>query len=336
MDNFVVLDDDSDDDIDEKNMVIVDLTDSPNPKRCRVEESEAVNEDRDENQTSLEQQNLVPSSSVEDVVPEESRKRKALDVLHGSVEESASDNRLDAKDDPVPSPEKPSAPDKTNENPFAKFAFGASTALESRVENLTRATWQQHSSLTRTTKRPNLSLKSDGDNENSDAPKTNHACSKDEKKKEKEFVKMKDHPPEVQVRVTRKWHSMADPLASLEDRRYQVLLAARLHARCQEPTVRKAIQKLREHFESRSQTTITVDEMAKSDPEELAVHISSLQFYNVKARQIVKAAQEIQSWHEGVVPEDELSLLRITGIGKTFADLLAFVNTREAHERLPE
>ena len=73
--------------------------------------------------------------------------------------------------------------------------------------------------------------------------------------------------------------------------------------------------------------------MAKSDPEELAVHISSLQFYNVKAKQIVTAAQEIQSRHGGIVPEDEFSLLQITGIGKTFADLLAFVNTSEAHER---
>ena len=61
---------------------------------------------------------------------------------------------------------------------------------------------------------------------------------------------MKDHPPQEQMRIVRKWHSMADPLASVEHRRYQVLLAARLHARCQEPTTRKAMQKLREHFVS--------------------------------------------------------------------------------------
>ena len=333
MDNIVVLDDDSDDDLDKKTIGIVDLTASPEPKEHRGEESEAVNDDGDEQQTSLAQKNAVPSSSVDDVVPEETRKRKALDVLCGSGEESTDATKPSStSEDQIPSPEKPSTPPKMKENPFAKFAFGASSALESRLGNSTSATWQQHSSLTRTTKK--AGSKADQSDENDSAPKKNHACSKDEKKKEKEFVKMKDHPPEVQERVTRKWHSMADPSASLEDRRYQILLAARLHARCQEPTVRKAIQKLREHFESRSKTTITVDEMAKSDPEDLAVHISSLQFYNVKAKQIVKAAQEIQSQHGGIVPEDELSLLQITGIGKTFADLLAFVNTREAHERL--
>ncbi len=336
MDNIVVLDDDSEDGLEEKTIGIVDLTESPEPQRCRGEESEAFNDDRDEEPTSLAQKNEIPSNSAGHIVQEETRKRKALDVLCGPGEESVDAIKSSSnKEDHALSPEKPSTPPKTKENPFAKFAFGAtSTSFESRLGNHTSATWQQHSSLTRTMKRPNNDSKASGDDEKDAAPKKNHACSKDEKKKEKEFVKMKDHPPEVQARITRKWHSMADPSASLEDRRYQVLLAARLHARCQEPTVRKAIQKLREHFESRSQTTITVDKMAKSDPKELAVHISSLQFYNVKAKQIVKAAQEIQSRHGGVVPEDELSLLQITGIGKTFADLLAFVNKREAHERL--
>jgi endonuclease-3 len=93
--------------------------------------------------------------------------------------------------------------------------------------------------------------------------------------------------------------------------------------------------KLKEHFAPLSESkTITVEEMAKSNPEELASHISSLQFYNVKAKQIVLAAQEIMSRHGGIVPEDECSLLQITGIGKTFADLLAFVNTRETHRRV--
>lgn len=326
MDNFVVLDDESDDDLDKKAIGIVDLTASPEPQKCR-------NEEKDVGQSSLAQKNAVLSNSVDDVVLEETRKRKALDVLCSSGEESTEAIKPSSTSkDQEPPPESPSTPPKMKENPFAKFAFGASSALESRLGNSTSATWQQHSSLTRTTKK--AGSKADNSDENDTAPKKNHACSKDEKKKEKEFVKMKDHPAEVQDRITRKWHSMADPSASLEDRRYQVLLAARLHARCQEPTVRKAIQKLREHFESRSKTTITVDEMAKSDPEELAVHISSLQFYNVKAKQIVKAAQEVKSRHGGIVPEDELSLLQITGIGKTFADLLSFVNTREAHERL--
>ncbi|KAL3905188.1 MAG: hypothetical protein SGARI_004579, partial [Bacillariaceae sp.] len=69
---------------------------------------------------------------------------------------------------------------------------------------------------------------------------------------------------------------------------------------------------------------ITVEAVARMDPEVLASHISNLQFYNVKAQQVIKAAQEIRTIFGGKVPEDELSLTKITGIGKCFADLLAF------------
>lgn len=139
---------------------------------------------------------------------------------------------------------------------------------------------------------------------------------------------MRSISTEEQDTITRKWHSLADPKAPLEVRRFQILLAARLHARCQEPSVRKAMSVLREAF-----AELTVSVVAQADPEVLALHITNLQYYNTKAQQIVKAAKEIETDFHGIVPEDETSLLRITGVGKVFADLLAFVNTREIHER---
>ena len=233
--------------------------------------------------------------------------------------------------------------ESNKENPFARFACDVSITSEShagrttdRLDNV-RSTWQRHSSASRGNKRT-----SNNANQNNDM---NHArCSKkirtrtpskqEGKKKEKEFVKIKDISPEEQSKIVRKWHSMADPSAPLEIRRYQLLLAARLHARCQEPTVRKAMGSLRDYFSSLPEPKmVTVVEMANIEPELLASRVSNLQFYNVKARQIVKAAGELLERHGGIVPEDEFSLLQITGIGKTFADLLAFVNTREAHER---
>eukprot|EP00536_Pseudo-nitzschia_multiseries_P011600 jgi/Psemu1/308378/fgenesh1_kg.405_\ len=148
---------------------------------------------------------------------------------------------------------------------------------------------------------------------------------------------MADVPPDEQSRIVRKWQSMADPSAPLEVRRYQVFLAARLHARCQEPTVRKAMNNVRAYFAGLPEPTmVTVGEIAEMEPGVLASHISNLQFYNAKAKQIVKAAQELLERHGGIVPEDEFSLLQITGIGKVFADLLALVNTREAHEKVAE
>lgn len=146
------------------------------------------------------------------------------------------------------------------------------------------------------------------------------------------YVKMRELSEEERIKITKKWHRMADSNAPLEVRRYQILLAARLHARCQEPTVRKAMANLREAMPD----GVTVDTIADMDPEVLANSISNLQYYNVKAQQVVKAAQEIQSRFGGKVPEDELSLSQITGIGKCFADLLAFVNTRKKHEEATE
>lgn len=333
--NVVVLDDDSDDDLDSNDVGIVDLTEGLESERFRNEMNQTIetdeNDEHDDNQSSA----LQGKRSDEDVVQDDKMKKR--DNLNPHYETgfkpSATQQNTDTNKDPIPSPQKSSIVVKNNkENPFAKFACGASsTASESRfVNTTTRTTWQRHSSSTRKNQRAN----SNGNNGDNHDTKKIRASSKNEKK-EKEFVKIRDISPEEQIKIIRKWHSMADPLASLEARRYQVLLAARLHARCQEITVRKAVLKLREHFASLSEAkTITIDEMAKSDPEELAIHISSLQFYNVKAKQIVKAAQEIQSRHGGIVPEDEFSLLQITGIGKTFADLLAFVNTKEAHERV--
>ena len=333
IDNVVVLDD-IDDDLDESDVGIVDLNDALEPKKCMIEESQIINDKRDEKQSSLSQKNLIPSNCVEDAVQGKMEKRKDLNHLHGTDSDIFDAKEIfTIKQDPVSSPEKSSVPVKKKENPFAKFA--ASAGSESRVANATRTAWQHHSSSTRKNKRPASAANIDDGNQNEARSTKIQTSSKDEKKKEKKFVKIKDISPEEQNKIIRKWHSMADPLASLEDRRYQILLAARLHARCQEPTVRKAMLKLREHFAPLSEAkTISIEEMAMSDPEELAGHISNLQFYNVKAKQIVKAAQEIQSRHGSIVPEDELSLLQITGIGKTFADLLAFVNKRETHERL--
>lgn len=208
-------------------------------------------------------------------------------------------------------------------NPFAKFAYAAAPTNDAPVvarstskDQNKQKSWKIFSSLS---SKPKSTL-----NKKQPALKSS---STDSAPKKDGFVRMKNLSKEEQERITRKWHSLADPTAPLEVRRYQVLLAARLHARCQEPTVRKAMEALQEAMPE----GVTIQTMAAVDPEVLATHISNLQFYNVKAQQVVKAAQEIQTRFGGKVPEDEWSLSQITGIGKCFADLLAFVNTREKH-----
>mmetsp|Transcript_26258 Transcript_26258/g.55729 ORF Transcript_26258/g.55729 Transcript_26258/m.55729 type:complete len:450 (+) Transcript_26258:86-1435(+) len=52
-----------------------------------------------------------------------------------------------------------------------------------------------------------------------------------------------------------KWHSFADPMAPIEHQRFQVMVAARLHARCHENSVKKAMAGLRSHFEMKDNSS---------------------------------------------------------------------------------
>lgn len=194
-------------------------------------------------------------------------------------------------------------------NPFAKFAFGrvSSTVLE---KSIPKTTLDHHD---------NITLKEG-------------AQVKDNTKKRKKstaigFVPIRELPCSEQKKITAKWHSLVDPSTNnVEDRRFQLLIAARLHARCQESTVRKAMQNL-----YKSITPFTVHTVAALDPNTISACIQNLQYHNMKAKHAVQAANEILNQFDGMVPEDEHELRMLTGIGPVFADLLSYVNTREIH-----
>lgn len=253
-------------------------------------------------------------------------KKNAKAEMDGIDKNDTEKTQIKSCDQPL---EDTTIPAAVSSNPFAQFAYAppkdASVTFTTSKDTSKLTSWKIFSSQHLQPPPSSAPL-----------PKKLRSTSRssiDVKKKQKKdaFVRMKDLDVEEQKKITNKWHSLADRTAPLEVRRYQVLLAARLHARCQEPTVRKAMQMLRDAMPE----GVTVESMASADPEVLATCISNLQFYNVKAQQVVKAAQEIQSRFGGKVPEDEWSLSQITGIGKCFADLLAFVNTRQKHEEVP-
>jgi len=177
------------------------------------------------------------------------------------------------------------------ENPFASFAFKESASEPTKRPLLVPPVQASNRAASNSAPQPKAKK-----------PKL--------KGKPCEFIKMKDIEPDKQRQIAKKWHDLVDPDAPLEVRRFQMLVAARLHARCQEPSVRKAMKALRFAFPE-----LNVSAVAEADSEVLAQHIMNLQFYNVKAKQLVVAAKEIQLHHGGVVPEDEHSLLKITGIG---------------------
>ena len=267
------------------------------------------------------------------------------------------------------------APGSTN--PFAQFAFsGASSSsfTSNTIRKPPVTSWQQAAKKAKCVVHPSStasSRNSNSSNNNKQKPmqdlKSNSSKTNPTKRgntnttKAKncgDFVRMKDISPQEQAKIVRKWHDMVvDKTASLHDRRFQVFVAARLHARCQEGQVRKAMKALHAHFaaaaaaaaaadtanirsenkghqdsQSSLSSPLSVQSLAKADPESFVKAITNLQYHNTKAKQLVLAAKEIKIRHGGKVPEREHSLKQITGIGPVFADLLAFVNTEAKHK----
>ncbi len=149
-----------------------------------------------------------------------------------------------------------------------------------------------------------------------------------EKTKSEEFVPVTELPEEKKREISKKWMSMASPTSSVKDRRFQVLFAARLHARTQEPIVRAAMKDLFEHFGD-----ITAAMIAETDGEDLAALIPHVHYGPSKAQQLVKASVQILNEFHGHVPSTRAGLLLVHGIGVKFADLLSFVNTDRAHQQ---
>ena len=132
-------------------------------------------------------------------------------------------------------------------------------------------------------------------------------------------------PEEITEECTVKWHSFAVSTDPIELQRFHVLIAARLHARCQENTVRTAMNRLRSFFESRD--GLNPRSLSKTNHEEIAPLLSSVLFGNTKAKQLVQAAHDVVRMG-GEVPETNEKLQKITGIGPKLAYILCKVNTR--------
>ena len=256
--------------------------------------------------------------------------------------------------------------DKNNQsdNPFEKFAFRGSSSSQVKHDSL--SSWVARSNKSSISKHPKIinDSKSTTTQRAATLEKGKFKNSKDIKK---DWIRMKDLSTIEQEKIVEKWHSMVDPTASLEDRRFQLLVAARLHARCQDGPVRKAMKELRAIFAANNQNnvdnppskkdnsatlnndskrdtaaaptsaaTLTCSDMARADPELFVPAIQNLQYYNTKAKHLVQAAQEIQIRFGGQVPETEHLLKQITGLGPVLSDLLAFVNTRKRHKEREE
>lgn len=155
------------------------------------------------------------------------------------------------------------------------------------------------------------------------------------KYKSSKITSKRDHlnpqykPPEpITEECISKWHSFAISTDPIELQRFHVLIAARLHARCQEGTVRKAMDRLRSYF--KTSEGLNPRALSKANPEEIAPILSSVLFGNAKAKQIVQAAQDIVRLG-GDVPETNDKLQKIMGIGPALSAILSRVNSRDSY-----
>lgn len=160
-----------------------------------------------------------------------------------------------------------------------------------------------------------------------DAPKPKKAKTSGNKS---DWKPMAELATEEQERVKRKWHGLVihDSTVSVEDARFQIMVASRLHARCQEGMVRKCMAALHDAG------VLTCIKMAQCDWEVLASLLTCLQYYNTKSKHLVQASKQLLENYEGKVPESKEDLLKIIGIGPVMADLLSTINTLTAHQSI--
>jgi endonuclease-3 len=96
---------------------------------------------------------------------------------------------------------------------------------------------------------------------------------------------------------------------------FQFVAAVILSAQCTD----KAVNKLTATLFKKYKTAL---DFARAKPKVFAKEISSIPFFNNKAKAIIGAAKEIQARHGGAVPRSETELVELPGIGYKTAHVI--------------
>lgn len=107
----------------------------------------------------------------------------------------------------------------------------------------------------------------------------------------------------------------ADPEATIEVQRYQILVALMLSSQTKDEITFQACQRLKNYG-------LTVENIAQSDELELQEIIKPVSFYKTKAKHIIQTAQLLREKHNSEVPNDFPALLALPGIGKKMANII--------------
>lgn len=110
-------------------------------------------------------------------------------------------------------------------------------------------------------------------------------------------------------------HKLADPLASPETFRFQVLLALMLSSQTKDEVTSAAMMRLRKHG-------CTVDSMIEIPTSDLEKLLCPVGFYKKKAVFIKKAAEVLKEKYNGDVPNSLEGLCSLSGVGPKMAHLV--------------
>lgn len=99
---------------------------------------------------------------------------------------------------------------------------------------------------------------------------------------------------------------------------YQLLVAVVLSAQCTDARVNQVTPAFYERFP-------TVDALAAAEPEQVYEVIRSISYPNQKAKHLVLAARMIVEEHAGEIPSDLDVLVKLPGVGRKTAQVIASV-----------
>lgn len=117
------------------------------------------------------------------------------------------------------------------------------------------------------------------------------------------------------------WFQQAMPVAETElhyDNPYQLLVAVILSAQCTDKRVNLITPPLFEAFP-------TAADMASASPDDIYPFIKSVSYPNNKAKSLAGMARVLCEEHNGEVPDNMDSLLKIPGVGRKTANVILSV-----------
>lgn len=117
------------------------------------------------------------------------------------------------------------------------------------------------------------------------------------------------------------WFAENQPVAQSElhfESPYQLLVAVILSAQCTDKRVNLVTPPLFERFP-------TAEDLASATFEEVYPFVKSVSYPNAKARHLIAMAQMLVTEYGGVVPSDIDALMRMPGVGRKTANVIASI-----------